>query len=44
MDSTRAARVGVRLVNSFVGVVEVDRIGDQPYLAVVVIKHSEIRG
>ena len=36
--------VGVRLVDPFVGAVEVDRVGDQPHLAVVVVEHGEIGG
>ena len=34
--------VGVGLIDPFVGVIEVDRIGNQPDLAVVMIKDSEI--
>ena len=34
--------VGVRLVDALVAVVEVDRVGDQPDLAVVVVEHRQV--
>ena len=37
-------RVGVRLVDALVGVVPVDRVGDQQDRAVVVVEHREVGG
>ena len=36
--------VGVGLVDALVGGVEVDRVGDQPDLAVVVVEHRQVGG
>ena len=37
-------RVGVRLVDPLVAPVEVDRVGDQPHLAVVMVQHRQVGG
>jgi hypothetical protein len=36
--------VGVRLVHPLVGRIEVDRVRDQPHLAVVVVEHRQVGG